>query len=151
MPTNAISTKGCMNSMKRKRCVTSKWEANPVTKPTIIASWLKNKTIQFPPPFHICSYSNGPLPVDASVGQLQKERLVFCEWASEWLRGVYVHIHAWFLSLACHPAEIDGEKCPNEEETCLTFIWPRQKTCCLEKSKTTLTSLGRGSWVCGWT
>lgn len=49
--------------------MTSKWEANPITKPTIIAFLSKNRTcIQFPPPVHIRSYSNGALPVDASGG-----------------------------------------------------------------------------------
>lgn len=60
------------------------------------------------------------------------------------------------FSLACHPVEIDGEKMSNHEKPSLMLsrqsgnVW-----FCAPVAHSgwggILTSLGRGSWECGWT
>lgn len=148
---NEIRPKGCKHSMRRKRCVTSKWELNPITKPTTIAFLLKTA-------------SNFHLPF--TVAHTQMEHFL---WMRQWACGKYD-----LLSVdVCETS--DRGACVHN-----SFLWPvtsrrlmvrnvqrggnlsdvlrpERKRChstCLcgcHTLKTTLTSLGRGSWACGWT
>ncbi len=76
---------------------------------------------------------------------------------SEWQRGMCEHMHAQFFSLACRLAEIDGEKCLTRRKPVWCFkAWLENMQLYVNawvSSKNTglLTSLGRGSWACGWT
>lgn len=113
---NEIRPKGCKHSMRRKRCVTSKWELNPITKPTTIAFLLKTA-------------SNFHLPF--TVAHTQMEHFLWMrQWAcgkydllsvdvceSEWQRGVCAQL----FSVACHLSEIDGEKCPTRRKPVWCF------------------------------
>lgn len=126
----------------------------------LLSCW-KQKCIQFLPPFHIQSYSNGALPGDASVGLWYKRlSLCACVWTRVTEGRVCTHACTTLFS-GLSPLGDWWWEMSNKEETCLMFLRPGWKTCnsmCLcgchslkPALKTTLTSLGRGSLVSGWT
>lgn len=110
--TNEIRPKGLKHSM-RKRCVTCTSEANPITKPTITVFLFRTKLHPVSTSLFTFTHTQWNTSCGCISDSVVKVTSFLCICVKVRDRGacVQVHMHAQFLSLACHLLEIDGEKC----------------------------------------